>query len=140
MLENLKFHHIGMACFTLEDSMTFYEQLGYCSSTPIDDPIQGVRVCFLEKDGMPRLELLAPNNEESPINRILLTQGVTPYHICYETNNLLQTFFKLRKEYRFVVVSKPSPACAINNRYVAFMFRKDVGLIELVERNEVLCL
>ena len=96
-------------------------------------PIQDIRICFLNKAGMPRIELLAPIDENSPVNRILQTQGVTPYHICYEVDDLEQAMVVLRKELKFMKVSKSAPACAIDNRRVAFMFRKDVGLIELVE-------
>ncbi|MCR4768698.1 MAG: VOC family protein [Bacteroidaceae bacterium] len=133
MLNELSFHHIGIACFTIEESKAFYEQLGYKASQVVDDPIQDIRICFLEKQGMPLLELLAPIDQASPVNRILETQGVTPYHICYEVNDFDTLITILRKEHKFVRVSKPAPACAINNRRVAFMFRKDVGLIELLE-------
>ena len=133
MLEELRFHHIGIACFSIDESKSFYEQLGYHASSVVDDPVQSVRICFLENAGMPMLELLAPIDEKSPVNRILGTQGVTPYHICYETDDLEQAVTVLRKEQKFVRVSKPAPACAIGNRHVAFMFRKDVGLVELVE-------
>jgi methylmalonyl-CoA/ethylmalonyl-CoA epimerase len=134
MLEGLRFHHIGIACFSIEESKLFYEQMGYQASLPIEDSIQDIRICFLEKDGMPTLELLAPVDDKSPVNRILEAQGVTPYHICYETDDLDKTIAKLQKEQKFVRVSKPSPACAIENRRVAFMYRKDIGLIEFVEK------
>lgn len=133
MLQNLRFHHVGIACFSIEESRSFYEQMGYTASEPIDDPIQDIRICFLEKNGMPRIELLAPIDAASPVNRILQTQGVTPYHICYEADDLDAVLTMLRKEQKFVRVSKPAPACAIEGRRVAFMFRKDVGLIEIVE-------
>lgn len=133
MLNGLKFHHIGIACFSIEKSKAFYEQMGYQASPTTDDPIQNIRICFLEKEGMPLLELLEPIDENSPVNSILQSQGVTPYHICYQTDNLEESIRTLRKEERFVKVSKPAPACAIGNRRVVFMYRKDVGLIELVE-------
>lgn len=140
MLSQLKVHHIGIACFSIDESKTFYEQIGYRVSVITDDPIQDIRICFLEKEGMPRLELLAPIDEASPINRILQEQGVTPYHLCYETKDFDAMVKKLRQE-KFVRVSKTVPACAIDNNRVVFLFRKDVGLIELVEKkkNEILC-
>jgi methylmalonyl-CoA/ethylmalonyl-CoA epimerase len=134
MLEGFRFHHIGIACFSIVESKLFYEQLGYLATEVQDDPIQDIRICFLEKPGMPTLELLAPIDEKSPVNRILQSQGVTPYHICYEVDDFDQILTQLRKEEKFVRVSKPAPACAIANRRVAFMFRKDVGLVELVEK------
>ena len=132
MLSQLKVHHIGIACFSIDESKVFYEQIGYRASVITDDPIQDIRICFLEKEGMPRLELLAPIDEASPVNRILETQGVTPYHICYETDDL-DVIAKVLRQEKFVRVSKAVPACAIDNNRVIFLFRKDVGLIELVE-------
>ena len=85
---------------------------------------------------MPRLELLAPIDEASPVNRILETQGVTPYHICYETDDL-DAIAKVLRQEKFVRVSKAVPACAMDNNRVMFLFRKDVGLIELIEIKRV---
>ena len=73
---------------------------------------------------MPRIELLAPLDENSPVNRTLEASGVTPYHICYEVENLEKTV-KTKKKEKFVKVSKPAPACAINNRRVVFLFKKE---------------
>ena len=132
MLSHLKVHHVGIACFSIEESKVFYEQIGYKASDVIDDQIQDIRICFLEKKDMPRLELLAPIDEASPVNRILQTQGVTPYHICYETTDL-DVMTKILRQEKFVRVSKAVPACAIDNQRVVFLYRKGVGLIELVE-------
>lgn len=133
MIDDLKFHHIGIACFDIDETKPFYELMGYKASSVTDDPIQDIRICFLKKEGAPLLELLAPIDEKSPVNRILATQGVTPYHICYEVEDIEQAMTLLRKQHKFVRVSKAAPACAMDNRRVAFLFRKDVGLIELVE-------
>lgn len=136
MLSQLKVHHIGIACFSIAESKVFYEQIGYRASVITDDLIQNIRICFLEKEGMPRLELLAPIDEASPVNRILETQGVTPYHICYETDDL-DAIAKVLRQEKFVRVSKAVPACAMDNNPVMFLFRKDVGLIELIEIKRV---
>lgn len=133
MIDDLRFHHIGIACFDINETKAFYELMGYVASPIIDDPIQDIRISFLKKEGSPMLELLAPIDEKSPVNRILETQGVTPYHICYEVDDIDAMMTLLRKQHKFVRVSKAAPACAIDNRRVAFLFRKDVGLIELVE-------
>ncbi len=133
MIDDLRFHHIGIACFDINETKAFYELIGYVASPIIDDPIQDIRISFLKKEGSPMLELLAPIDEKSPVNRILDTQGVTPYHICYEVDDIDAMMTLLRKQHKFVRVIKAAPACAIDDRRVAFLFRKDVGLIELVE-------
>lgn len=128
----LAFHHIGIACRDITKSSQFYTLMGYEASPVTEDPIQHVRVCFLEKDGAPRLELLEPLDEQSPVARTLATSGVTPYHICYEVADIAAAIEMLRGQ-RFLLVSGPVAACAMDNKQIAFMFQKNTGLIELVE-------
>ena len=128
----LTFHHIGIACHKIEKTLPFYTAMGYNAAPVVDDVIQHVRVCFLDKDGAPRLELLEPLDELSPVARTLATSGVTPYHICYEVQDLTAAVDALRRQ-RFLLVNGPVEACAMGNRRIAFMFQKNTGLIELVE-------
>ena len=44
----LAFHHIGIACHSIDKTKAFYVQMGYQASAVVDDPLQHVRVCFLE--------------------------------------------------------------------------------------------
>lgn len=60
MLESFVFHHIGVAVKDLDATATVYEQGGYKRSSSIFDPVQNVNICWLTKDGMPTVELLAP--------------------------------------------------------------------------------
>lgn len=132
MLDSFKFHHIGMAVESIDATADFYEAGGYTRSEAIYDPIQNVNICWLTKDGMPTVELLASQNENSPVNKILEKNGVTPYHICYIVENIEDACNVLRKM-KYVMVSKPAEAVAIHNCRVVFLFNKNVGLIELVE-------
>lgn len=133
MLPYLRFHHIGIAVPNIERTVNQYVfGGGYFRAPTLFDPVQKVNICFLEKQGMPRIELLEPVEEISPVTKILRNNGVTPYHICYETDDLEQTIADLKAR-RFLVVVKPVEAVAIENRKVCFLYHKDVGLIELVE-------
>ena len=91
-----------------------------------------MRVCFLDKDDAPRIELLEPLDDQSPVARTLATAGVSPYHICYQVDDMESAINALRSQ-RFLLVSGPVSACAMDNRRVAFLFQKHTGLIELVE-------
>lgn len=128
----LTFHHIGIACRDIAKSQAFYTSMGYHAANIVDDPLQHVRVCFLEKEGAPRLELLEPLDDQSPVNRTLATVGVSPYHQCYEVDDIDAAIIELRGQ-RFLTVKEPLPACAMDGRRVAFLFQKNTGLIELVE-------
>lgn len=132
MDSELVFHHIGIACHDIDKTREFYLGLGYTASPVIDDPLQHVRICFLDKEGAPRLELLQPLDDQSPVARTLATAGVTPYHFCYEVRNIDEAIAALRTK-RFLLVSGPVPACALGDRRIAFLYNKNNGLIELVE-------
>ena len=80
----------------------------------------------------PTLELLAPVNENSPVNNILEKNGVSPYHTCYVVKDIQEAISELRKQ-KYVMISKPAEAVAFKGSKVAFLFNKNVGLIELVE-------
>jgi len=132
MLDSFKFHHIGVAVKNLDATAAVYEQGGYKRSASIFDPIQNVNICWLTKEGMPIVELLAPVDESSPVNKTLEKNGVTPYHTCYVVEDIEEAIAQLRKQ-KYMMVSKPAEAVAFCGSKVCFLFNKNVGLIELVE-------
>lgn len=132
MLSSLKFHHIGIAVFDIDVTARYYTESGYTKTETVIDPIQNIQICFLRKTGMPTLELLAPVDINSPVNNILGKIGVSPYHCCYEVEDIKQAISDLKRK-KFVPLSSPVPACAISSKAICFLFNKDVGLIELVE-------
>ncbi|MBR3010280.1 MAG: VOC family protein [Prevotella sp.] len=132
MIKSLKFHHIGVATKDIDATASVYEQGGYLRSDTIFDPIQDVKICWLTKDGAPTVELLAPVDEKSPVNKTLEKNGVTPYHCCYVVDNIESAVSELNKQ-RYIMVSKPVEAVAFYGSRVCFLFNKNVGLIEIVE-------
>ena len=133
MLPDFRFHHIGIAVNNIDETAEIYLAAGYNKTDTVYDPLQHVHICFLNKDGMPTLELLAPEDDTSPVSKILHKNGVTPYHCCYEVDDIDDAIKRLRK-IRYIIVSKPLPAVAIDGRRVCFLFNKVVGLIEIVEK------
>ena len=133
MNPELSFHHIGIACRDISKTREFYVSLGYTPADVVDDPLQHVKVCFLDKEGAPCIELLAPLDEQSPVLRTLDSSGVSPYHICYQVADIDEAITGLRKQ-RFLLVSGPVPACAMGEKRIAFLYQKHTGLIELVEK------
>lgn len=132
MLPEFRFHHIGVAVFNIVTTAKFYMDAGYSRTDSILDSLQDIRICFLTKVGMPMVELLEAVDSSSPVNRILKDVGVSPYHFCYVVPDMEDALRRLRKM-RFVILSKPVEACALNNRRVCFVYNKNVGLIELLE-------
>ena len=132
MLESFKFHHIGMAVKSIDATAAIYEDGGYRMSEIVFDPIQNVNICWLTRKGSPIIELLAPVDENSPVNKTLEKVGVSPYHCCYVVDNIEEAISQLRKQ-KYVMVSKVAEAVAFRGSKVCFLFNKNVGLIELVE-------
>ena len=97
------------------------------------DPLQDVNIVFLSKDDMPMIELLEPGSGNSPVSKILEKSGVSPYHMCYRVDNLEEAMKELKKK-RFLPLARPVQAVALENKKICFLFNKEVGLIELVEK------
>ena len=132
MFSDFKFHHIGVATNDINATASMYEQGGYRRSASIFFFFLNVNICWLTKEGVPTVELLAPVDEKSPVNKTLEKNGVTPYHTCWIVPNIDEAEQQLRKQ-RYVMVSKPAEAVAFCGSRVAFFYNKAVGLIELVE-------
>lgn len=139
MILDLEFHHFGVACRDIDTTAEAYEKMGYLKGQTVHDPLQNVRICFLTHPSMPMVELLAPVDDKSPVVDILRKNGTTPYHTCYETKDLDLTM-KTMKRMRYIVVSKPKVACAIDGRMVAFLYNAVMGLVELVEKQRYVCI
>lgn len=133
MLQNFKFHHIGVATNNIDNTSSHYVEAGYIKSETVYDPIQNVNICFLQKREMPLVELLEPVDEKSPVFKIVKASGVTPYHCCYLVDNIVEAIADLRKK-GFVPLSKTAPAIAIEGKEICFLYNKDVGLIELLNK------
>ena len=73
------------------------------------------------------------DNSNAPINNLLKKAGASPYHICYEVNNIEESIALLKKD-KFMPVSKPKVSNAFDNHRVCFLFKKDIGLIEIIEK------
>lgn len=132
MLVSFKFHHIGFAVKDIDATASIYEQGGYKRSASIFDLAQDVTICWLTKEGMPIVELLASVDELSPVNKTLEKVGVSPYHCCYVVDNIEEAVSELKKQ-RYIMVSKPVEAVAFCGSRVCFLYNKNMGLVELVE-------
>ena len=126
------FHHIGIACKSIDKSLVIYRKLNFRISEIVIDNIQKVKICFVSKENHPLLELIEPFGENSPIGNILAKLGNTPYHNCYQCENIDLKIRQLRGM-GFLLVSKPVKAIALENKKICFLYNSDFGLIELME-------
>ncbi len=128
-----KYHHTGVATKDIEITSAFYENIAYSKSEIVIDNIQNVRICFMSKKNSPLIELVEPINERSPVNEIIKKNGNIPYHFCYEVDDIREAILEM-KGLGFIKIINPVPAVAFNNRLICFIYNKDVGLIELLEK------
>jgi len=133
MLINSIFHHVGIAVKSIEKTAVLFMEAGYKMTSIFFDPKQNVKISFLEKTGSPLLELVEPVDEKSPVRNILDKVGVSAYHFCYEVENLDDSITQLRQK-KFLLLVKPLEAVAFNGRRICFLYNKETGLIELLEK------
>ncbi len=134
-VHDLTFHHIGLATSDFETPLRFYFGLGYrCVAEEVDER-QDVELRLLEAlGGGPRVELIKPLSESSPISRSLRTVGPCIYHCCYETRSLDDLLNELRKQHRLIRISEPTPAPLFGGASVSFWQIAGLGLYEFLER------
>lgn len=135
MLSTFRFHHIGYVTDSIANTSAPYVQAGYQATPTIDDEIQRVKICFLTKDGMPRVELIEPIDEQSSVNKILKKNGVAPYHVCYEVDDINAVVDELVDVQGYIPLFRPVEAIALDNKLICYLYKKEVGFIELVNKD-----
>jgi len=135
-IDGMIIHHLGIAVADIKRSITGFQGLGWVwNGKIINDSSRGVALAFLKRyDSDEVIELVSPVNEKSPVSHTLtiMKNVATPYHLCYEVTDI-ERAIELLKKRKYVLTEKPKPAVAFSDRRVAFMLKRDVGLIELLE-------
>jgi len=120
--EGAAFHHVGLGVNSIESLSS--------ESTPVEDPIQKVRVAFIVLNGT-TIELIEPVGEDSPV-RQGLEKGSKLLDLCYTVPDIDSALEHSRK-FGFRCIHKPVPAVAFDNRRIAWVFSLQYGLVELLE-------
>jgi len=128
-----KFHHIGYAVQDIIKTAKYYLNAGWSLTDIQYDLTQNTKIAFLVKENIPLIELVAPIDETSPIIRTLEKSGITPYHICYEVDDIEKSIQKLINQ-RFIKLFEPVEAIALDNRKICYLYNRDVGLIEILSK------
>ena len=130
---SFNFHHIGVACTSIEQELAIYRHLGYVVERSFEDPTQGVRGTFIKLGDM-RLELLENLTGSSTLN-VWLSREIKYYHIGYCVDSVSEGLAWM-KNHRVLVTSKPKPAIAFDNRSVMFGMTRAGDLIELISKTD----
>jgi len=130
----MRFHHVGYAVRDiqsyLDNFMTpLFRPLRV--SEAVADPIQQVRVCFVEMPGGTVIELVEPLGDTSPVMELVGSQRGGLYHLCYEVDDLDAEIARFRGK-RCMPLGKPVPAAAFDGRRIVFLLTPQRDLIELL--------
>lgn len=127
----MKIHHIGYAVHDIDKSLKEFKKMGYEEDGElIKDEKRNVLIQFI-KNSSYRIELIAPYDKTSPIDTVLSKMGPTPYHICYEVDDIDSEINRLKKE-KWIVIQKSLHASALGSE-CAFLYNKEMGVVEFVK-------
>lgn len=126
-------NHIGYAVKDISITAQPYVKSGWDLSEIFEETVQNTQIAFLTKEGFPTIELVSPLNEtKSPVDNFISHNGVTPYHICYDVDDIEQAVEDLYEE-DFKPLFMPIESVAMDNHKICYLHHMDLGLIELVE-------
>ena len=137
----MKIHHIGYLVDNIENAANEFERLGFVRmGKTVEDYSRQVYILFLDNVGQV-VELIQPVSEASPIYGLRKKYRNSPYHICYETNDLQSQIANMTNSagggWGYILVQHEQSAPAIPGcPNVAFLMSGHVGMIELVEIKE----
>ena len=129
----MRLHHVGVVVSDLEAWLAHMLELFGAKplGPPVEDPLQRVRVVFVDAGTGTTIEGVEPVGDDSPVARFLGSGG-SLNHLCFEVQDLDAEWGRLRGE-GCVPVSPPKPAVAFDGRRVAFLYTRERHLVELVE-------
>ena len=129
----MKVEHIGIATERIDDALAFWrDALGLEVVHTEEVAEQGVRVAMLPV-GEPRIELLEPTHEGSPVAKFLEKRGPGIHHICYRVPDLDAALAACRAAgYQLV---DDVPRTGAGGRRIAFVHPRSTAgiLLELTE-------
>lgn len=134
-MEKYRIHHIGYLTGDINNTAKAFELLGYSAGETIADNTQQTFICFLHKDGETTIELVQPYDDNKTMQKLLAKRGVTPYHLCYEVDDVEQEYEDLISK-NWTPLFKPIPAPAFDNRKICYFWNSEIGFIELVDTHK----
>ena len=132
----MKIEHIGIATRSLDDGLKFWrDALGLeVTHTEVVEE-QGVRVAMLPV-GEPRIELLEPTRDDSPVAKFLEKRGAGIHHIAVRVDDIKGALARLKE--RGARLIDETPRVGAGGCLVAFVHPSSANgvLLELVEHTD----
>src|ERR1051325_10996526 len=132
----MKIEHIGIATRALDEALAFWRDalgLKVVHTEVVEE--QKVRVAMLPV-GEPRIELLEPTADDSPVAKFLEKRGAGIHHIAVRVDDIRAALARLKE--RGARLIDETPRVGAGNCLVAFVHPSSAGgvLLELVEHTD----
>jgi methylmalonyl-CoA/ethylmalonyl-CoA epimerase len=130
--------HIGIACHDLDESSEFWKLLGLIQGEDEVVKDQGVTTRFFstseDDPSSPKVELLEPTTEDTPIGKFLAKRGPGVQQVCFRVENLQRMITILLENNIKMIDSKPRKGA--HGAMIAFVHPKSTGgvLVELAQK------
>lgn len=123
--------HLGIAVESLAASLPFYRDILGLPETPLDDA-DGARIAGLVA-GESLVELLEPEQPESPIGKFLAKRGPGIHHICFNVDDIDSTLARCKAH--GIQLIDETPRIGAEGKRIAFLHPRSTHgvLIELSE-------
>ncbi len=132
----MKLEHIGIATRGIDEAVKFWsEALGLEVVETEEVTEQKVRVAMLPV-GEPRIELLEPTSDDSPIAKFLEKRGPGIHHIALRVDDIRATLARLKQSGARLI--DEAPRVGAGGCLVAFIHPSSANgvLVELVEHTQ----
>ena len=132
----MKIEHIGIATEKIDDALAFWrDALGLEVVHTEEVAEQGVRVAMLPV-GEPRVELLEPTHDGSPVAKFLRKRGPGIHHVAVRVEDIRASLARLKSQGARLIDEEPRVGAG--GCLVAFVHPQSAGgvLLELVEHTE----
>lgn len=134
--------HIGIAAHQLDDNSSFWTLIGLVQGD-VDETVedQGVSTRFFSTTApddaapVPKIELLEPTGEDTPIGRFLAKRGPGVQQICFSVADLKGLLIYLAENGVRLIDTEPRPGAG--GHMIAFVHPSSTGgvLVELSQRH-----
>jgi methylmalonyl-CoA/ethylmalonyl-CoA epimerase len=130
-LRGTRIAHIGIAVESIEAILPFYRELLGMPEVPLGDS-DGARIAGLAA-GESLVELLQPDQSDSPIGKFLAKRGQGIHHICFAVDDLDGTLARCRDA--GVRLIDQVPRLGAEGKRIAFLHPSSTAgvLVELSE-------
>ena len=131
----IRLDHIGIATTDIEQSSKFWAVLGLIQGHDETNTEQGVNIRFFGTSAgpAPKVELLEPLSEDTPIGKFLEKRGPGIQQLAFEVDELEATIARLLDE--GIRMIHETPVDGAHGTQIAFVHPSSTGgvLVELVQ-------